>query len=243
MALKLKKYSSIQKPEVDIPPTILKAMQGTAKNNKIQDASVKKFIGEQLFDQCEQISLYVHEDHAKFSINASEFNTVQFNPFSDDFEVDANLLKNAVEMAIVDAQTQVEFEAAANPIDPHDNILNDVDGSDSVKLPNATQFYQSVKSTGKNSRYAFIAKQKSGTARLAMRLRGTHVSVRMEPYNSSLKKVIDILGLGDNGNYASAHFEASTDLALTRYWAILEATLSEWDVAAFNKDKIMEVSQ
>lgn len=146
--------------------------------------------------------------------------------------------------------TQETWEAAnkkpINPhvgVNPHDKILHDIGIDDgAVALPDAKEFYQRVLSSDPGSRYVLVAKQKKGKARIAVRLKGDTLSIRLAPYAHSEIEAAEILGLNDHGNYASAHFECSGNLALKRYTAMLRDTLCKWDVAKFDEDKIRKNS-
>jgi len=109
-------------------------------------------------------------------------------------------------------------------------------------LKDATHFYQSVRSTNEHSRYVFLAQKKGGTAKIAVRLKGDKCSVRMEPYTTALSADSDILGLNDNGVYASGHFDMGNTLSLKRYMAMMKAGLDTWEVAKFDETKIRGLS-
>lgn len=124
----------------------------------------------------------------------------------------------------------------------HKKINEELTGMTSVPfLKDATEFYEPVKSTTPESRYVFIAREKTGSGKLAMRLRGTKCSVRIEPYSDSLAGDILMLGLSNNGDYASGHFDMSGNLALKRYMAMLSASLVNWEVAKFDEEKIRKL--
>jgi len=123
----------------------------------------------------------------------------------------------------------------------HDEIAAEVGNGGITSLPKAKTFYDPVTSSSAGSRYVYLAKLKDGKAKLAIRFKGTAVSVRIEPFNDDLQLIADVLGLNNNGTYASGHFQAA-DTTLVRYMNLVAGTLQDkWDVAKFNEKKIREV--
>ncbi len=245
MALKLKTKKQ------QLPVTVLSAL-GQPKKKKIQDASVKKLIGEATFDKCNGLfpKLWVRSTVALFAVTleaGETYTKITLDP-NDSPEYNANLIatsiKNAVDEltgASIQQHETVDIKKV-KPKNVHAAIEADMSNSNAVPLPDAEHWFQPTLSTGSGSRYSFIARHSSG-ARLAMRLRNGNVSVRMEPCPEQVKKDSNLLGLSDHGGYASAHFEAPNDVVLTRYVAMMNGVLGSWEVAPFNEKKIREVSK
>jgi hypothetical protein len=123
----------------------------------------------------------------------------------------------------------------------HDEIEAEVGNGGITSLPKAKTFYDPVTSSSSGSRYVYLAKLKNGSAKLAVRFKGTAVSVRIEPFNSDLQILADVLGLNNNGHYASGHFQAE-NVNLIRYMNLITGSLEgKWDVAKFNEKKIREI--
>lgn len=245
MALKLKTKQQ------QLPVTVLSAL-GQSKKKKIQDASVKKLIGDATFDKCNGLfpKLWVRSTVALFAVTLEAGDTytkITLDP-NDSPEYNANLIatsiKNAVEELTggnIPQHENVPIKKVT-PKNVHAAIEADMSNSGAVSLPDAEHWYQPTLSTGSGSRYSFIAKHKSG-AKLAIRLRTGNASVRMEPCPEVVQKQSNLLGLSYHGGYASAHFEVPNDVVLARYVAMLNGVLDTWDVAPFNEKKIREVSK
>jgi len=123
----------------------------------------------------------------------------------------------------------------------HDEIAAEVGNGGITSLPKAKTFYDPVTSSSQGSRYVYLAKQKDGTAKLAVRFKGTAVSVRIEPFNNDLQLLADVLGLSNNGTYASGHFQAES-INLVRYMNLIAGSLEgKWEVTKFNEKKIREI--
>lgn len=247
---------------------ITKALQ-TAFNSpsmkKIQNASVKKLIGSALFAKIENKEpiLRVGSKLAIFSMHETDsilFKHTEINLMPDEsHDFNANTIIAAlnyfIEETLAEQKPVIDHVSANDALDnltikdyktpkvaAHDLIESDVAGLDSVLLPHANTFYQSVKSTGASSRYAYIGKDKQTKAKISMRILGGKISVRIEPLTPLAKVRAHELGLNDNSSYASAHFEAS-GVVLNRFVKMMTAILDGWDLAPFDEAKIKEVSQ
>jgi hypothetical protein len=188
---------------------------------------------------------------AQFNIGSEQIKT--FLPTDFNFQMKANLIKSGIEMHLgIGEQTPIEdflldgtdsLETKPEGVDmAHKEIEKEATGITTVpRLKDAVTFYEPVLSTGAGSRYVYVACEKNGAGKLAIRIKGDKVSIRVEPYTDNLSDDMDILGLNKNGDYASNHFDMGGSFAMKRYWAMLKASLETWDVAKFNEAKIREL--
>lgn len=249
----------IQKPELEIEEVIIpiplrKALQYIGIT-KISTQSIHKLLGtsgvEVLKSLKKNYELFVSQDKSFFNIGGEAVETIL--PAELHFMEKGNLIRSAILFHLgiptslegLGENSPDELEAVG-PITggsmAHKKINEELTGMTSVPfLKDATEFYEPVKSTTPESRYVFIAREKTGSGKLAMRLRGTKCSVRIEPYSDSIAGDILMLGLSNNGDYASGHFDMSSDLALKRYMAMLSASLVNWEVAKFDEEKIRKL--
>lgn len=250
----------IQKPELEIEevviPIPLRAALQDILVTKISTQSINKLVGksgaEILKSGKQKFALFVSKDKSSFHIGSTSVET--FLPAELHFMEKGNLIRSAI-LFHLGIATSLEGLGEENIFDSvtaqgpitggsmaHKKINEELTGITSVPfLKDATEFYEPVKSTTPESRYVFIAREKNGSGKLAMRLRGTKCSVRIEPYSDSIAGDILMLGLSNNGDYASGHFDMSSDLALKRYMAMLSASLVNWEVAKFDEEKIRKL--
>jgi len=256
----------IQKPELEIEevviPIPLRAALQDILVTKISTQSINKLLGksgiEVLKSKKKKFDLFVSKDKSSFHIGGECVET--FLPAELHFMEKGNLIRSAILFHLgidtaLDSFTDSDEQSTQGIVDDiqstvgaitgnmaHTKINEELTGLTSVPfLKDATEFYEPVKSTTPESRYVFIAREKNGTGKLAMRLRGTKCSIRIEPYSDSIAGDIQMLGLSNNGDYASGHFDMSGDLALKRYMAMLVASLSNWEVAKFDEAKIRKL--
>lgn len=246
--LKLKTKEIVSKAVYD-------ALAQDDKLRKIQDASVKKLIGNILFTKVSGLDprLHIKKSFATFSMHEPMTILTKTTKIalatSEDADFNANLIASAIKHfatglldvnAHEDSNGIYEVKSGLSD-DAHSMIEAEISGLDAVSLAKADTWYQATLSTGSGSRYSFMAKHKHKDAKLAIRLRGSSVSVRMEPTPAGLDQDINFLGLNPNSGYASVHFEAE-GVSLIRYIKMMVAGLENWEVAPFNEQKIREVS-
>jgi len=255
----------IQKPELEIEevviPIPLRAALQDILVTKISTQSINKLLGksgiEVLKSKKKKFDLFVSKDKSSFHIGGECVET--YLPAELHFMEKGNLIRSAILFHLgldtaLDSFTDSNDSVIGNenifdsvgPITggsmAHKKINEELTGITSVPfLKDATEFYEPVKSTTPESRYVFIAREKNGSGKLAIRLRGTKCSIRIEPYSDSIAGDILMLGLSNNGDYASGHFDMSGNLALKRYMAMLVASLLNWEVAKFDEDKIRKL--
>lgn len=207
-----------------------------------------------LLDQ--QVEIFVCKTHARYVVQNVLISTIDLSEDLTDL-AKMNLIKSAVEYmnpVVINTDCMPKELKAVEPQEhkptilgvdmAHDAIEAELSGvTNAVALPDAENFYDPVRSTSQGARYVYIAKEKKGDAKLAVRFKGASISVRMEPFTPKLSLMAEVLGLQDNGSYASGHFQA-TDTNLVRYMNLLNGSLSgKWEVAKFNEKKIRDLGQ
>ncbi len=247
----------IQKPDLEITEAgmttpLKKAFHGFGTTT-LSSMTFNKLVGKDCLKAIKALKvnyeLTIASDIAQFNIGSEQIKT--FLPTDFNFQMKANLIKSGIEMhlGIGEAAASAFFddldslETKPEGVDmAHKQIENEVTGIVSVpSLKDALTFYEPVRSTGAGSRYVFLAREKNGAGKLAIRLKGDKCSVRVEPYTANLSDDVEILGLTKNGDYASGHFDMGGSFAMKRYWAMLKASLETWDVANFNEAKIRNI--
>jgi len=255
----------IQKPELEpkatvVPMPLRKALCGYG-STKISKQTLHKLLGETVTHILKTKKLdYTLHCSRTFSTFAMGGGTIceAHLPEELHWSAKANLIKSGILMQLgigepdssamsddglfslnVDAESTENLGVTM----AHKQIEDDISGTVSVPwLKDAAKFYDAVRSTNESSRYVFIAVETNGKGKLAMRLRGTKCSVRVEPFNASLSEDMDMIGLNNNGDYASGHFEMHGTLPLKRYFAMMKASLTGWEVAKFDEEKIRKLS-
>jgi len=254
--------------DAKVPLPLFKALK-SYNVTKISTQTIHKLLGSYavayLKGKKMPYSLDVNCDKSLFQIGGTELKTLLPETLST--QKKSNLIKAAVFFhlglteegeKLMDGmfdgmnETQLEeYQDAANETAQinaglevtHKTIEDEATGNKTAPwLKDATKFYQAVRSTNEHSRYVFLAQKKGGTAKIAIRLKGNKCSVRMEPYSAILLDDSNILGLNDNGVYASGHFDMGNALSLKRYMAMMKAGLDTWEVAKFDETKIRGLS-
>jgi hypothetical protein len=248
----MKQTLNIQHPEkkgAHLPISVKSALSKDTPKLLNAGAILKMFGEDQtktLFEQ--KVEIFACKSHATYVVDHVLISTIDLSEDLTDL-AKMNLIKSAVEyMNPVVVNTDKKPKAVKPKIlgvdMAHDAIEAELSGvTNAVSLPEAENFYDPVRSTSAGARYVYIAKEKKGDAKLAVRFKGASISVRMEPFNPKLKLMAEVLGLNDNGSYASGHFQA-TDTNLVRYMNLLNGSLAgKWDVAKFNEQKIRDLGQ
>lgn len=251
----------IQKPELDqtktVVPMPLRKALSYFDSTQISKQTLHKLLGETiskvLKDKKLEYVLHVSSSKSLFLIGGLEVKCLL--PAGTHWSAKANLIKSGILMQLGIGEPEITAMSDVNIFDTvesnendgvtmaHKNIEDDVSGVTSAPwLKDATKFYDAVRSTNAHSRYVFIAVQLNGTGKLAMRLKGNKCSVRVEPFSSSISEDMDMIGLNNNGDYASGHFDMVGTLPLKRYFAMMKASLVGWEVAKFDEAKIRALS-
>lgn len=249
----------IQKPELEntdagITTPLKKALKGMGPT-QLSSMTLNKLVGMEVLNALKasklDYELHVSFNVSQFNIGSEQIKT--FLPSDFNIQMKANLIKSGVELhfGIGEQSSAADFllegtdslETKPEGVDmAHKQIEAEATGVVTVPLlKDAVEFYEPVRSTGAGSRYVFLAREKNGEGKLAIRIKGDKCSVRVEPYTDSLSDDVEILGLTKNGEYASGHFDMGGSFAMKRYWAMLKASLETWDVAKFNEAKIREL--
>ena len=235
----------ITKPEKVHLPISVKGALAQDKLKLMSAGTMMKIFGEHQVGAC----LHISSNQATYHTGGESISTIDL---SDDLSDEAKLemIKSAVKYlnpALMNKAPKKKLgKKVVKPIIlgvdmAHDEIAAEVGNGGITSLPKAKTFYDPVTSSSAGSRYVYIAKLKDGKAKLAVRLKGTAVSVRIEPFNSDLQSLADVLGLSNNGHYASGHFQAA-DTTLLRYMNLLTGSLlGTWEIAQFNEKKIREI--
>lgn len=251
----------IQKPDLDsneagITAPLRKALKGYGSTT-LSSMTFNKLVGKDCLKAIKALGvnyeLTISSSVAQFNLGEDQIKT--FLPSDLNYQAKANLIKSGIELhlGIGEAEQNV-YDSLFDDVpddEPtensgvavaHKQIEKEATGVVSVPaLKDALTFYEPVLSTGVGSRYVFVAREKNGKGKLAIRLKGDKCSIRVEPYTPNLSDDMDILGLNKNGDYASGHFDVGGSHAMKRYWAMLKASLETWEVAKFNEAKIREL--
>ncbi len=249
----------IQKPDLEttdagLTTPLKKALKGMGVT-KLSSMTLNKLVGLEVLSALKasklDYELNVAFNISQFNIGSDQIKT--FLPSDFNIQMKANLIKSGIEMHFgIGEQTGIEeflldgtdsletkpnIGVAADMT--HKQIEAEATGVTEVPfLKDAVTFYEPVRSTNQGSRYVFVARQKNGAGKLAIRLKGDKCSIRVEPYTHSISADIDILGLNNNGEYASGHFDMGASHSLKRYWSMMKATLETWEVAKFDEATI-----
>ena len=253
----------IQKPDLDnteagITAPLKKALKWYG-NTVLSSMTFNKLVGKECLAAIKDLKvnyeMTVASDVAIFDIGSDQIKTLLPNDFN--YQMKANLIKSGVELhlGLGDAEASAMFDEGSllegtdsletkpdGAAAAHKSIEAEVTGITSVSyLKDAINFYDPVRSTSAQARYVFVAREKNGAGKLAIRIKGDKCSVRVEPLTPEMSNDIDILGLNNNGDYASGHFDMGGSLSMKRYWAMMKASLETWDVAKFNEAKIRDI--
>ena len=253
----------IQKPDLDnteagITAPLKKALKWYG-NTVLSSMTFNKLVGKECLAAIKDLKvnyeMTVASDVAIFDIGSDQIKTLLPNDFN--YQMKANLIKSGVELhlGLGDAEASAMFDEGSllegtdsletkpdGAAAAHKSIETEVTGITSVSyLKDAINFYDPVRSTSAQARYVFVAREKDGAGKLAIRIKGDKCSVRVEPLTPEMSNDIDILGLNNNGDYASGHFDMGGSLSMKRYWAMMKASLETWDVAKFNEAKIRDI--
>lgn len=249
----------IQKPDLTttdagLTMPLKKALLGYSIT-KLSSMTFNKLVGKECLAAIKDLKvdyeMNLSSTIAQFNIGEAQIKTFLPNEFT--IQMKANLIKSGVEMHLgISEETPLStflldgtdsLETKPEGADAaHKNIEEEVTGITSVSyLKDAINFYEPVRSTSPQARYVFVAREKNGAGKLAIRIKGDKCSVRVEPLTPEMSNNIDILGLNNNGDYASGHFDMGGSHSMKRYWAMLKASLETWEVAKFNEAKIRDI--
>jgi len=251
---------NITKPENPYPLSLVAALKSET-TKKFKPSTIYKLVDADILPVLQQKStkftLSASATLATFKVNGVSHN-IDF-PFGCSVEVKINMILDSIKFAIVGipvfgsantlAPDPLDYATAKPTPEPeavdaaalmHNQIENEMSGVTEIpKLADAKDFYDQVQGSDSGSRYVFVARK--GSHHLAIRLKNKKVSVRMEPYSTSVAKEATVLGLNDNQHYASVHFQAEGALALERYLILMQSVLEGWEVANINEKKIREL--
>lgn len=245
----------IQKPDLEtteagMTAPLKKAFHGFG-STVLSSMTFNKLVGKDCLKAIKALKLNyqltISDGVAIFDLGSEQIKT--FLPTDFNFQMKANLIKSGIEMHLgIGEQTGIEnflldgtdsLETKPVADQAHKKIEDEVTGVASIPfLKDAVKFYEPVRSTNQGSRYVFVARQKNGEGKLAIRLKGDKCSIRVEPYTHSISDEMDILGLNKNGEYASGHFDMGGSHSLKRYWSMMKASLETWEVAKFDEATI-----
>lgn len=233
----------IQKPEKTVLPISVKGALSQDKPKLMSAGTIMKMFGSELVG----IDLTICSHMAVYKSGEYHSNIDLSDDLSD--EAKFEMIKSAVEYLQKNMHVAPKKKLGKKVVKPkilgvdmaHDEIAAEVGNGGITSLPKAKTFYDPVTSSSAGSRYVYLAKLKDGKAKLAVRFKGTAVSVRIEPFSDDLQLLADVLGLNNNGTYASGHFQAE-NVNLVRYMNLIAGSLDgKWDVAKFNEKKIREI--
>ncbi len=244
------------------PASVLIALQHLGKT-KIARVAIKSMAfhhkgGEVLtyLEESVGYKLYLGSTEATFYLNGIP-STVQFLEGMDP-DTKIGLTVGAIKIAydnaeaglppvsIANKQEEEIMKTASNTTEAaHEAILADVGVGTSVpSLPNAVKFMDPVGGSTAGSIYTYIACDPEKVGKLAVRLKGDTLSIRLQPYiDQNHSSLATLLGLTIKKGYASGHMDISGEKVLERYRMIMRAGLSKWWRCNWSEQKVRKMGK